>query len=227
MTSSALETANSSKSQQAYAWIRARISDHQYAPGFRLVLGSIAAELGISVVPVREAIRRLEAEGLVTFERNVGAHVALVDENEYVFTMQTLGVVEGAATSLSARLLTPADLDRAEAINREMAQLLADFDPQLFTRLNQQFHSVLFGPCPNLQLLELVNRGWSRLSGLRHSTFEFVPARAEESVTEHTKILGLIRTGADCLEIDGVARLHRWRTLDAFLAARHPAADPA
>lgn len=222
MTSSALETANSSKSQQAYAWIRSRISDHQYSPGFRLVLGPIAAELDMSVVPVREAIRRLEAEGLVAFERNVGAHVALVDENEYVFTMQTLGVVEGAATSLSAPLLTPADLDRAEAINREMAQLLADFDPELFTRLNQQFHSVLFAPCPNPQLLELVNRCWSRVSGLRHSTFEFVPARAQDSVREHNDLLTLIRTGADPLEIDCVARLHRWRTLDAFLVARHP-----
>lgn len=222
MTSSALDTANASKSQQAYAWIRSRISDHEYQPGFRLVLGAIAAELNVSVVPVREAIRRLEAEGLVTFERNVGAHVALVDENEYVFTMQTLGVVEGAATSLSAPLLTPADLDRAETINQQMAQLLADFDAQLFTRLNQRFHSVLFEPCPNPQLLELVNRGWSRLSGLRHSTFEFVPARAQDSVREHSDILELIHTGADPLEIDGVARLHRWRTLDAFLAARHP-----
>ena len=44
-----------------------------YGPGYRLVLGTIAKDLGISVVPVREAIRRLEAEGLVTFERNVGA----------------------------------------------------------------------------------------------------------------------------------------------------------
>ena len=45
----------------------------------RLVLSSIAEELGFSVVPVREAIRRLEAEGLVTFERNVGATVAAID----------------------------------------------------------------------------------------------------------------------------------------------------
>ena len=52
-------------------------------PGYRLVLGAIAAELDVSAVPVREAIRLLEAEGLVSFERNVGAQVAMIDPAAY------------------------------------------------------------------------------------------------------------------------------------------------
>ncbi|MGN6218936.1 MAG: GntR family transcriptional regulator [Microbacterium sp.] len=217
--------AGGSKSEQAYEWLRERIARHEYGPGYRLVLGPIADGLGMSVVPVREAIRRLEAEGLVTFERNVGARVAVVDESEYVFTMQTLGLVEGAATSLSAPLLTAADLDRAAQINDRMARLLDDFDPHLFTQLNQQFHSVLYEPCPNPHILDLVHRGWSRLSGLRDSTFAFVPGRAHHSVDEHAEIVDLIRTGADPLEIELAARTHRWRTMDAFLAARHPSPE--
>jgi len=129
MSGTALEAApagdSGSKSEQAYSWIRERISRHEYGPGYRLVLGPIAESLDMSVVPVREAIRRLEAEGLVTFERNVGARVTLVDETEYVFAMQTLGLVEGAATSLSAPLLTAADLARAAAVNDRMRALLA------------------------------------------------------------------------------------------------------
>jgi DNA-binding GntR family transcriptional regulator len=217
--------AGGSKSEQAYEWLRERIARHEYGPGYRLVLGPIADGLGMSVVPVREAIRRLEAEGLVTFERNVGARVAVVDESEYVFTMQTLGLVEGAATSLSAPLLTTEDLDRAAQINDRMARLLDDFDPHLFTQLNQQFHSVLYEPCPNPHILDLVHRGWSRLSGLRDSTFAFVPGRAHHSVDEHAEIVDLIRTGADPLEIELAARTHRWRTMDAFLAARHPSPE--
>lgn len=217
--------AGGSKSEQAYEWLRERIARHEYGPGYRLVLGPIADGLGMSVVPVREAIRRLEAEGLVTFERNVGARVAVVDESEYVFTMQTLGLVEGAATSLSAPLLTAEDLDRAAQINDRMARLLDDFDPHLFTQLNQQFHSVLYEPCPNPHILDLVQRGWSRLSGLRDSTFAFVPGRAHHSVDEHAEIVDLIRTGADPLEIELAARTHRWRTMDAFLAARHPSPE--
>jgi DNA-binding GntR family transcriptional regulator len=210
-----------SKSEQAYAWIRSRISSHAFGPGYRLVLGSLADELDMSVVPVREAIRRLEAEGLVTFERNVGARVTLVDEREYADTMQTLGLVEGAATALSSPLLDGAALDRAEEVNERMTRLLDHFDAHAFTELNRRFHSLLFEPCPNPQLRELVQRGWSRLSGIRDSTFAYVPGRAQHSVDEHTQILELIRVGADPLEIELAARNHRWRTRDAFLDALH------
>ncbi|MGB4136307.1 MAG: GntR family transcriptional regulator [Microbacterium sp.] len=215
-------THQSSKSEHAYTWIRARIHSHAFGPGYRLVLGTIADELEMSVVPVREAIRRLEAEGLVTFERNVGARVTLVDASEYAHTMQTLGLVEGAATALSAPLLVKEDLHRAEEINDRMARLLDHFDAHAFTALNRDFHSVLYEPCPNPHLLDLVNRGWSRLSGIRDTTFAFVPGRAQHSVEEHVEILDLIRHDADPLEIELAARNHRWRTMDAFLDSRHP-----
>ena len=68
-----------SKSERAYAAIKQSITEGAYGPGYRLVLGQIAKELDVSVVPVREAIRRLEAEGLVTFTTNVGAQVVAVD----------------------------------------------------------------------------------------------------------------------------------------------------
>ncbi|MFJ4044570.1 GntR family transcriptional regulator [Microbacterium sp. NPDC089987] len=210
-----------SKSEQAYTWLRSRIASHAYGPGYRLVLGAIARELQMSVVPVREAIRRLEAEGFVTFERNVGAHVSLIDEDEYAHTMQTLGLVEGSATALSAPLLAADALARADEINEQMRALLDDFDAHRFTELNQQFHSVLFEPCPNPHILDLVHRGWGRLSGIRDSTFAYVPGRARHSVEEHDQILQLIRDGAEPLEIELSARNHRWRTRDAFLAARH------
>lgn len=211
-----------SKSQIAYDWIRERIAGHQYGPGYRLVLGSIANELQMSVVPVREAIRRLEAERLVTFEKNVGARVSVVDEDEYVHTMQTLSLVEGFATRLAAPHITDDDLARAAEINDRMRRLLDDFDAYRYTQLNQQFHQVLFDRCPNPHILDLVGRGWSRLAGLRDTTFALIPGRPHHSVDEHDQILTLLRDGADPLEIEMTTRNHRLRTLDAFVAARHP-----
>ncbi|MER7798391.1 GntR family transcriptional regulator [Microbacterium sp. NPDC096154] len=212
----AIETA--SKSERAYEWIRERISRREYGPGYRLVLGTIADALDMSVVPVREAIRRLEAEGLVEFERNVGARVALVDRDEYVHSMQTLGVVEGVATALSAPGLTPDDLDRAEAVNARLKALLDDFDPYRFSRLNEEFHSLLYAACPNPHIVDLVHRGWNRVHNLLDTTFAFVPARAHESVQEHAHLVELIRSGADVLDIEMAARQHRWRTMNAYLA---------
>src|SRR5699024_4404028 len=153
--------------------------------GHRLVLGTIAAELGVSVVPVREAIRQLEAEGLVTYQHNVGARVAMGDGSQYRDSMQTLSFLDGAATALSARHLTINNLREARAINEQMAAQLEYFDPHAFTALNERFHATLFQHCPNVRLLELVQTEWSRLRGLRDSTFAFIPDRARASVREH------------------------------------------
>ncbi|NUJ88605.1 GntR family transcriptional regulator [Plantibacter sp. MCCC 1A11337] len=231
------QEASLSKSERAYRFIREGIDEGRFVPGYRLVLGQIAGELDISVVPVREAIRRLEAEGLVTFERNVGAQVAMLHETEYLFTMQTLALVEGAATSMSAAYLTDDHLARAREINERMRRTLDDFDPHAFTALNLEFHTVLFEKCPNPHVLDLVHRGWRRLNALRDSTFSFVPGRARESVAEHDGILELIAAGAQPLEIEIAARDHRTATLDAMLAyqaehqppttARPPSSPPS
>ncbi|WP_312875769.1 GntR family transcriptional regulator [Arthrobacter terrae] len=212
-----------SKSERAYAAIKDKILGGEYTPGYRLVLAKLAEDLGFSVVPVREAIRRLEAESFVTFERNVGATVAGIDPTEYLYTMQTLSIVEGAATALSAPLITGPDITRARAVNARMSRSLEHFDPIRFTALNLEFHSILFENCPNPHILDLVHRGWNRLQALRSSTFNYVPGRAGESVTEHEALLKLLESGAGAEDIERAARAHRAATLDAYLA--HNASD--
>lgn len=210
-----------SKSQLAYSWIKDRISSQEYAPGYRLVLSTIAGEMDMSVVPVREAIRQLEAEGLVTFKRNIGAHVSMVDDSQYRHSMETLGIVEGAATALAARCLTAEDLRKARAVNDRMVDILDPFDARAFTELNHEFHAILFARCDNVRLLEVVNAEWGRLNHLRHSTFSFVPGRARYSVREHELIVDLITRGAPLVEIELLARRHREATLDAYLTSEH------
>lgn len=214
--------ASLSKSQRAYHWIKERIARQEFTPGYRLVLGSIAGDLDMSVVPVREAIRQLEAEGLVTFERNVGARVSMVDDSQYRYSMQALSILEGTATALAARSLTVDDIRTAREINERMILRLDDFDPHSFTGLNQQFHATLFVKCANPRMLELVNAEWARLGHLRDSTFSFVPGRAQESVREHENILRLIEQGAPLGEIELAARRHRSATLDAYMIHEHP-----
>jgi DNA-binding GntR family transcriptional regulator len=211
-----------SKSQRAYRWIKERIASQEFTPGYRLVLGSIAGDLDMSVVPVREAIRQLEAEGLVMFERNVGARVSMVDDSQYRYSMQALSILEGTATALSARSLTADDIRRARAVNDLMVETLDHFDPRAFTRLNQEFHSTLFTKCPNPRMLDLVHAEWARLGHLRDSTFSFVPGRAQESVREHENILRLIENSAPLGEIEKAARRHRSATLDAYMIHEHP-----
>ncbi len=207
-----------SKSEQAYALLHDRITGGAYEPGDRLVLGRIGEEIGASVVPVREAVRRLEAEGLVTYERNVGARVAMLDEAEYLDTMEAFAVIEGAAVAMAAPLISIEQLRRARQVNTRMRSLLSALDPEEFTALNEEFHRLLSDPCPNKHLSDLVERSWRSLSHLRRSTFAFVPERAEQSVQEHERILRLIGDASDPQIIEMAVREHRLATPRAYSA---------
>lgn len=211
-----------SRSQAAYQWIKSRIVQGQFTPGYRLVLAAVAAELDMSVVPVREALRLLEAEGLITFERNIGARVAMTDDWQYQYSMRLLALLEGAATAEAAPFVTDEDLATARQLNVEMTNSLGQFDPHAFTELNHQFHEVLFARCPNPRLVDLVRAEWTRLAHLRDSTFSFVPGRAIQSTREHDHILDLIVDGGSAFDIEQATRSHLNSTLQAYLAAQHP-----
>src|SRR6266540_1350315 len=136
----------------AYNTIRERITSGAYGPGYRLVLDELAREIGSSPVPVREAIRRLEAEGYVDFQRHVGARVVSFDEREFDEAVQVIAVLEGYATALAAPHMRRTDLARARKVNDRMLAALSDFDPVHFSALNREFHFVIYDRCPNANL---------------------------------------------------------------------------
>jgi DNA-binding GntR family transcriptional regulator len=220
MTSAAAKLTSKSrgsKAEAAYESIRNKIIDGTYGPGYRLVLDRLAGEIGVSAVPVREALRRLEAEGYVDFRRNLGATVCSIDATAYAETMQALAVMEAFATALAAPHLTSRQIKSARKVNDLMASSLERLDPASFSKRNHELHELLYLPCPNHYLLELVEREWARLQGIRHSSFAFVPERAQQAVAEHTKLIDLIEAGASATKIEDYARAHRMRTARRFL----------
>jgi DNA-binding GntR family transcriptional regulator len=216
-----------SKADLAYETLRRWIADGTYQPGDRLVLDRLARELHMSVVPVREAIRRLEAEGYANFQRNVGARVASIDLAAYRETMETLAILEGAATALAAPNLTKRDLDTAARINDQMARGIQNLEPVSFTKRNKEFHETLYRRCGNRHLLTLIDREWSSLSVIRRSTFAFVPERTSEAVAEHSHLLLRLGAGAPPAEIELLLREHRMATALAFLSRAAAASDGA
>lgn len=214
-------TGATSKSQIAHGWIREHILSGTYGPGYRLVLSTLALQLEMSVVPVREAISRLAAEGLVSVERNVGARVAMVDASQYLEAMEVISVIESAATALAAPHIGAHDLARARELNGLMRKGLEDFDSRLFSALNQEFHHTLYASCPNPRVLEIVEIEWARLGRLRDSIFGLVPWRPRESVREHDALLDLIEQEADLATIERAVREHRTGSLSAFRTHEH------
>jgi DNA-binding GntR family transcriptional regulator len=215
-----------SKLELAYETIRGRILQGTYGPGYRLVIDVLARELGMSQVPVREAIRRLEAEGWVTFERYVGARVALADPAEWESLMQVLALLEGAATAEATPRLDEGDLETLRDLNRAMVAASRAGNMLAFSRLNREFHERIDARCPNPVLVAMTRDLWRRLDVVRRSVFVYIPDRPRESVEEHERILDLIARGAPALDIELEVRENKLRTL-RFLRDRADHLPPA
>lgn len=213
------KTPSASKADFAYEALREQIIDGTHATGGRLVLERIAHSLGISSFPVREAIRRLESEGLVEYRKNFGAVVVGIDPFEFRLIMESTALLEGYATATAAPRLTGGDIARATLLNDKMRSLQgAEWDPLRFTELNGQFHATLFFPCPNTEILSMLSRENARLTTVRRSTFSFIPERVESSVSEHEELLRLLGSDPQCIErIEQRARQHKLNTLHHFL----------
>lgn len=212
-------SASTSKAEFAYEEIRKRIIEGSYSPGYRLVLSQLAGAFGVSAFPVREAIRRLESDGLVKFEKNIGAQVLGISPDLFRDAMEITAVLEAYATASGAAYISASDLARAAELNDDMRALCGEnFDPIRFTELNQEFHSLLCSACPNQETLLLLGRERDRLAAIRHSSFSFIPGRARQSVEEHAQILQLMSIDQpDVSIIEERARRHKLNTLQAFM----------
>lgn len=207
-----------SKQERTYTVLRERILDGTYGPGYRLVIDAIARELEVSPMPVREAIRRLEAEGWVIYRANQGAQVAPVDTGSWKEVMVTLALLEGYTTAVAAPEMRAADRRRLRAINKKMRGAIDRLDLMQVSRFNHEFHEVIYDRCPNDYLRRELAETNERLNTLRATVFLYIPTRGNESAAEHDLIADLIEEGADPARIEREARRHKMRTIEAYEA---------
>ncbi|MCL2396210.1 MAG: GntR family transcriptional regulator [Acidimicrobiaceae bacterium] len=204
------------KQARVYDAIRERILNGVYGPGYRVVIDVLAEEFEVSALPVREAIRRLEAEGLIVYRPNAGAQVAPADPALFVEQMAMLAVLEGYATSLAAPLLKKADIERLTAINRSMTEAMGRLDSLGFGRLNQEFHGYIVQRCENAALVSLLDDVGRRLDAIRRTVFLQIPYRGAASVAEHEALIRLLARRAPAVEIEMAAREHKLHTVHSF-----------
>ncbi len=134
---------------KVYALLRSDVASGAFRPGQRILEKALAARLGISRTPIREALLRLEIEGVVvcTSRRSYNVRILTVDDIRQIY--ETLGILEGAAAALVARRLTDADLRDLRRVNRLMADAASNADLQAFGDLNRRFHDVFLRKLEN------------------------------------------------------------------------------
>ena len=123
--------------------LRERILSGDYPEGTPLRQDALAAELGVSRIPVREALRQLEVEGLVTFSPHVGAIVSTLSLDDITELFELRALLETELLKRALPNLTPEIMDRADAVLDAYDAALDQGDVAAWGELNWEFHSTL------------------------------------------------------------------------------------
>jgi len=198
------EGGEASQGHLTYLQMLEEIRAGRLAPGARLRETELAARLGTSRTPVREAIRLLEADGLVVHVPRLGASVRRLDHAEVTELYEMRAVLEGMAARLAARAASDVELAELAALHAEIAGV-AD-DPALAARLNRDFHAMLLGAARNRHLTRAMDGLQRALMILGPSTLA-APERSAEAIAEHAQVLAAL-TARDGAAAEAAMRRH-------------------
>ncbi|QYK42113.1 MAG: GntR family transcriptional regulator [Paracoccaceae bacterium] len=198
--------------QNAYRRLLDDIRNGTLPPGARLRETDLADRLGISRTPVREAIRQLEADGLVIHLPRQGATIRSLDHAEVVELYEMRAVLEGTAARLAARAASDIELAELAALNAELAASPAG---PAAREVNRQFHRSLLDAARNRFLLKSMSALQKTLLILGPTTLAD-PARAEAAVAEHAAVLAALNA-RDGAEAEAAMRAHVGAALSARL----------
>lgn len=176
----------------AHDQILEKITNGGYKDGDRIVIDDVAEQLGISRIPVREALARLHAEHLLEYERNKGYRVT--PRADYAMLFQARMVIEPSAIRYCGNRVTPARIAGLRAINERISRLSTGkkFRQYVdFLLLNDRFHMAIVGLCDN----RLITEAYKSLSYgpqfARHSHGRGIPDLAD-NVSEHEAIIAAL-----------------------------------
>ena len=202
---------------QAYRVIRQRILDNVYPAGYRALEREFAEELSLSRTPVREALLKLQAEGLLELIPRHGARILPVSAGD----MREIYAVLTALESMAAEIVTrrrpsAAELKPLIEASRDMTVALKADDLAAWARADEHFHRQLLELAGNATLIQTVQLLWDRAHRARMVTLRLRP-RPVHSTREHNAIVDAIRAG-DPEATVRLYRAHRQRASVELLA---------
>ena len=170
--------------------MRIGIVAHTMAPGSWIDEQALAIEYGISRTPLREALKVLAAEGLVTMKLRRGAYVTEISERDLAEVYHLLALLESDAAADVSQNATAAEIAELDALHAELETRVADRDS--FFAANERFHVRLLEIADNRWRMQLVGDLRKVMKLNRHHSL-FKRGRIEASLKEHRRIMAAIR----------------------------------
>ena len=177
-----------SAKEKVAAELRKAILSRQMQEGEVLSLGSVATQLNVSAMPVREAFQILARDGLIQLRKNKGAVVLGITETYIKEHYQLRAILESSAAALAAD--PEADISEIESVYEEAAEALLEGNLRQYTDLNRAFHNEIWTAAGNQKMKNMISELWNGLSmGSMVSEEDY----AKVSIKEHGKILKAIQ----------------------------------
>lgn len=188
------------KTEYVYMAVKEAILSGEYGPNEKIVIRSVAETFNMSDIPVREAMRKLEAEKLVSIVPHVGVVVNSISFKEIEEGVALREVFEPFAARLAAQKSKKEDIAVLNRLVARMQKCAEEDNYQMYGRLNKEFHETIYKLGGNDTLYTLIDELWQRTERLR-SVFRSQPTRMIESNAEHKKLVEALAKGdADTAE---------------------------
>ncbi|MFS8544517.1 MAG: GntR family transcriptional regulator [Limnochordales bacterium] len=195
-----------SRAEFVYTTVRDAILSNKFRPGERLSEERIAQQLQVSRTPVREALKRLHAEGLVEITPHRGAVARDPCGEELAEVCTVRDVLEGLAARLAARSISRIELYTLERLLNDMEQAMAEGRVEDLIEFNDQFHDTIWVATRNRYLAQQLRQLRQFISRLQVSTLT-LPERQAEAHQEHVALYDALAAG-DAEEAERRAREH-------------------
>jgi DNA-binding GntR family transcriptional regulator len=214
--------------ERIYRELRKALLDDAIPSGERIYEADIAQRLGVSRVPVREAVRRLQQDGLLEVRARGGVYVGTISPEEVDDVYRLRAAVEGVAAALAAERASDAELVKIGTVidqlsgpkPRSKARTLSTVDPKTAVRLADDFHRAIYAASHCDRVHQLLEPLYAQLMRFRTQTLS-LPHRAKEAEEGHVAIYEALKS-RDADKAERVMREHiesARRTLLDHLAA--------
>jgi DNA-binding GntR family transcriptional regulator len=180
------------KTELALQVLRDRIRTGELEPGRRLRLNELTGELGMSPTPIREALRLLQADGIVDYRPHQGIVVAELSRQELDGVLRLRRLLEPFAVELAVPALTPARLRELERLHAKLLSAVASGRGSAATEANVAWHWAIYDAAGSPHLTEFIRRLWDAYPW---RTMWALPGRSEQSALEHQAVMDAIAAG--------------------------------
>jgi DNA-binding GntR family transcriptional regulator len=186
--------------QIAAVELRNAIVRGDLAPGEKIRQDAAAKGMGISVIPVREALKALAGEGFVVYKPQRGYFVAELTVETLNSLEEARDLVEGAAEKSAVRRITPAGLQLVRSAMGEHEVAMAGGEIMSINRANRRFHEAILAPGENEFIMRFVRQAWDALEPYRGLVYRRLstgrPEHAPDILAEHREIVDALAAGS-------------------------------